>query len=224
MDRAPAGDENPVAGQEDLVLVVQPAGQELHQPARRQHLGNLLADDHRGQAEQPPRLLIGEGDGAIAVGGDGAFVDPLKARLPLLEQAGDLIGLEPESLSLEPRGEQQRTARTEAQREQNDAGVTGKLRQQLLIQPALAESDRGHPDHRPAAQDRRLAAGGGAEGPRLDTGPGVAGEHDRRVLVDGLADQGRVRMGEADPLPVGDHDVGGAGRLADLLGGLLDGA
>ena len=78
LDRAPAGDQHPLTGQQDLVLIVQASRQEPLQPAGGQDLRHPPADAVGGQAEEPARLVVGERDGAVPVGGDGPFVDALQ--------------------------------------------------------------------------------------------------------------------------------------------------
>src|SRR5260370_3766035 len=104
-DGSAAGDEHVVAGEQDLVFVLEPARQEFLQPPLRQYLRDLAADAIRRQAEQTARLVVRQRDRVVAVGGDRAFVYTPPARLSLLEESRDLVRLEAERLTLQPRSE-----------------------------------------------------------------------------------------------------------------------
>src|SRR5438105_15255070 len=107
-DRPAARDQHPVAREQHLVLVLEPAREELQKPALGQHLTDTASYAVAGQREQAPRLFVRERDGAVAVGRDRAFVDALKACLPLLEEPRDLVRLEPKGLALQAPGQEPR--------------------------------------------------------------------------------------------------------------------
>ena len=80
-DRATAGEQDAVAREQHLVLILKAARQKLEQTSRRQDLRDPVPDAIRRQAEQPSALLIGKGDGSVAVGRDRALMDALNTCL-----------------------------------------------------------------------------------------------------------------------------------------------
>ena len=221
-DRPAARDQHAVSGEQDLVLILEPARQELEQPSWRQNLRHFASHAIGGQREQPSRLVVGQSDGAVAVGCDRAFVDALQAGLALFEKARDLVRLEPERLTFQTRREEPRGDEPDGQRWQQCGGEAGQLADQALAQRRLQKADRNHADYLALGEDRRLAAGGNAQRATLDPDPRLAGEDGARILVDGLADQSRIGVGVSDAVGVSHHHVARESRTADLLSGLLD--
>ena len=189
-----AGHEHAVTGEQHLVLVLQPSGEESEQPSLRHHLRHPATDAIDRQGEKPTCLIVRERDRVVAIGGNCALMDTLQARLPFFEQARNLVGLETEGLPLQARRKEQRSRHAQSQRKQQRHREARQLVDQLLAHGRLEEADRDHADHLAAIEDRRFASSRHAQRPALDPHPRVAGEHRSRVLVDGLADHGRVRV------------------------------
>ena len=197
-DRPAARDQHPVAREQHLVLVLEPAREELQKPALGQHLTDTASHAVAGQREQAPRLFVRERDGAVAVGRDRAFVDALKACLPLLEEPRDLVRLEPKGLALQAPGQEPRGDHADRKRRQQRGRKTGQLAEPPLAERRFQESDGDHADHLALEEDRRFAPGRYAERAALHAHPRLAGEDDGRRLVDRLADERRVGVGVAD--------------------------
>ncbi len=221
--RPAGGHQGTPAHHHHLVRVVQLPAEESQQTSRRQQLAQLAPDRRVVELEQPFGRVVDQGDAAVAVGGQGAFADALQGRLPLLEQARDLVRLEAEGDPLHPRRQQHGADGAERECDQHRGGIARQLGQEAGADPGFREPDRDHADHLAApAPDRSLAPRGDAQRPLLDADPGTPGQHRGRVLVHRLADQRRVRVRVPDAAPVGDHHVGGAGRPPDGLGRGLD--
>ena len=193
-NRPPARHQHAVTCEQHLVLIVQAPGEKLQQAPLRKHLRDLAADAVGRQHEQPASLVVGQSDRAVSIGGDRAFVDSLKARLAFFEKAGDLVRLEAKGLALEARRQQHRSPHAQTKSEQQRHSEPGQLGEQLVEDGGFEEADRDHADHVALVKDGRFASRGDAQRAALNAHPRVAGQDRRRVLVNGLADHGRVRM------------------------------
>ena len=147
--RHPVGDEHPLAVHEqEVVLALEPALEQVGQAARPDRLEGPLADDVARKVEQPLRLGVDDADATLLIDGHHALAHAVQHRLALLQELRELAQLQPEGLPLEPPREQQRGEQAGQQR---DPGVERDDRHdgaELVADGAVEQADRDLADDR----------------------------------------------------------------------------
>ncbi len=200
-------------------------------PVRRQEFGGAVVQPQvadlaplrvRRQVQEPPRLVIGQQQPAVAADDEDALAHRVQDRIVMLVHPGHLGRSQTVGLPAQPTAHQPRTASGECQGHDRGAQEDGQLLVDRLLHllhrdrcgddgddPARGVLDGGRGDHGEAE--------GTLEGPGEGFAPGGVGIR----ADDVLADLPRVTVGEGDPVElVHDEgvDAGGPpGRLGERL-------
>ena len=197
-----------------------PAEDDIQQIRFQPQIGDIAADAVRRQIEQRPGTVVDDGDLAARPHPEDALPDAVQQGLPVIGQAGDLGGLQPVGLLLDPAGQQPGAG---------DAGSGGEHdQQQQLRHPGpqnapgvrVLLADQGQSDQLTLRRNRpghwpRSAVARPASGHRPRTAPS---RPTRPASVN--AAPTRVGIGGGDDLPVdiGQQHHGGARLDARGLG------
>ena len=136
-----------VVGDRDRVRDRGRSGEGVAEGARRQDLVEDRPPAPSGEAEQPPGLIVDDGDPPGGVDGDDALADAVQRRLPLLQEARDLIQLEPERAPLQQTRQRERGERSDGEHEHEPRRVGREFGQQFAADAALPDADGDFADH-----------------------------------------------------------------------------
>ena len=229
-DRHPVGRQDAVLVQDQQVAARRLAGHHVGDPAGREHLPDRSAKEVGRQGEQRSGGIVREQHPAALVVAEHGFPDAVQHRLAFLQQGGDLAELQAERLPLQPPGQRQRRQHADREHAQQVQRQRRQRAAQLPGDGGVREADRDLADQLPAVPHRHLADRLPAERAVLDARPRDAGAERLSGLrlgvrvVDGLADQRRLRMAQPDAALVDHDDEKRVCLLYHLSGELLSGA
>ena len=171
-------EQDPTVEHDHLVASPGPTRQHVEHPSGRQEGRQHPTGRRAVQAEQALRLIVDQPEATDVVQGDGALTNAVQHRLALLEQRGDLPGLEPERLPFHPPRQEQHSARPQQQTQQRRQQDRREPGPEFRADPLFQDTDRHQPDHvtGPAAH-RHLGSHRGSERARLLPDESLPGQH-----------------------------------------------
>jgi hypothetical protein len=218
----PVGDQDAVAVNEQQVVAREPAVEEVGEASRPDHLDGAPAHGVGRKIEQPARWALRTRMCPRRVHGHHTLAHPVKHRLALLQELGELTQLETEALPLQASRQRQRGQQPREQRDPRVEGDHRDDRAELVADRVLEHPDRHLADDRAVrGAQRHLRARRPSQRPLLDRqhrSPRQRG----RIGADPPSDAVRVRVRIADAARVGDDDERRPGGTTERLGTHLD--
>lgn len=219
---ADVDDQQPVARRADGVRHDTPVGEQRGDGRLQAQFGHRPSLGVRPQAEQAPRLVVGEQQPPVGVHDQHPLTDGVQHRVVVLVHPRHLGEPQPVGLAAQAAADEDGPGGGQRQDARGAPEQGGQFRSGVALHPFDGDADRDQ------SGDRAVAAGDrddGGDGDAVDTGDGAGeGALGEGVLVHAVgvsADERRDGVGVADALGAEEDDEVDAGGLADHLGARL---